>query len=460
MTFCRMCGTELDLGERYCHRCGTRVETTSVESYPTAQIKQVSSVSRSQRLIELWRKFSPIILLIGLILFALHVLVGYITRTPVTTGLLDEIFRVSILSELRLHPADYYPIADHFFRQYYAGGGPTFSNDFPAIFYLWLLAPNIAEVKWLYLPFALAGVIASYVAVYAVTKQSVVAFFSGVWMSYFFETDHFLTYEYWAISILLIGLAFFFMNRHVPAAVAVGITSLLKEVFAPFLVIASLYYLIVSRKDWWPFVSSQVIEKHQKTRTAAGGSVTGGSKLKEAVVWTSATCMVGLLWYVNGFVSTGGRISLARVPFSTPAGFEPQLLSLLFAPSPQAAFFRNPAGSTILPLLILMALIGMAFLGKDQSIIIYTSFLLFPLLIPFGVVTLVHGKFATAANIPQRWIAMSIAMLNLLWLTGLYKICERIYLTTAQTFPRGKANLRSVQSVSLGLTGPPRIKRS
>jgi hypothetical protein len=42
-------------------------------------------------------------------------------------------------------------------------------------------------------------------------------------------------------------------------------------------------------------------------------------------------------------------------------------------------------------------------------------------------VSLSAGTFATAANLPSRWIAMSIAMINLLWLAGLYKICDYIY---------------------------------
>jgi hypothetical protein len=333
-----------------------------------------------------------------------------------------------ILSQLRTQPTAYYSIADHFFRQVYMAGGPPFSNDFPLIFYIWLLAPTIGDIKWLYLPFALTGTVASYFAIYAATKNRLVGAFSAAWMAYFLQTEHYLTYEYWAASFFLVGLALFFMKHNVSAAIAMGVATILKEVFAPFLLFSSIYYL-VNEGDRLLDRSSFAIGGHRMWSLLRD---IGKSK---ALVWTTVTCFTGLLWYINGFVSTGGKPQITEAGFHNVAGFRPELLLLLFAGNQ----LRNPLtlGSlqgdggrpiVLLPAVVVigLALIGMTFLDKDECVLLYASFAFLPLLVPFGIIR-VANAIATTANLPARWIVMSITMVNLFWVAGLYRICKYVY---------------------------------
>jgi hypothetical protein len=284
------------------------------------------------------------------------------------------------------------------------------------MFYIWLLVPNVGDIKWLYLVFALAGTIASYFTVYSVTKQSLVALLSAAWMAYFLETPYYLMLEYWAISVFLIGLAFFVMKRHGCAAVAIGLAALIREVFAPFMLIASLYYLAASWKEWWPtvfhFFTGRRIETLKTLR------YTETRKMMEAYVWFAATCGVGLLYYLNGLPLTRNFAFFLNEPVHHALRFQPEVITLLFV-----WYLRNPP---IPVLAIALALIGMTFLRKDQRPIMYASFAALPLLMLLGVVRPPFELPLRGDNVP-RYAAMSIAMVNLFWLTGPFKICERIY---------------------------------
>jgi hypothetical protein len=451
LRFCRSCFAVLEDDEEICNACGTRW----VEQEPAGDIaqkghtqpRQVAAreerkkISKSPSLLDSLRhtsleatppevhkivngKFSAITIM-GLIVFASYFLWQYTIHSQVILDVrrqtLDETFRMLILSQLHAHPTEYYSIADHFFRQIFTSQGPTFSNDFPLMFYVWLLAPTIGDIKWLYFAFALAGTVASYFTIFATTKQRLVAFLSAVWVAYFLEITCYLAYEPWGVSIFLIGLAFFLMNQHVPAAITIGVSTLIYEVFAPFLLFASIYYLVVSIQDRLNIVE---IKKSRIMRPLTHHA----KKTREAFVWIMATFVVGLLWYLNGFVSTGGRPNLSDAGFQQVLGFKPELFVLLFS----GTYFRNPLtiGSFrgVIPIVLLpvvVALVGMTFLDLDKRIIVYASFAFIPLLIPFGIIRV--GATVSISTVAERWAVMSIAMVNLFWVAGLYRICKYVY---------------------------------
>ncbi|HMK83507.1 MAG TPA: hypothetical protein VK503_07295, partial [Candidatus Bathyarchaeia archaeon] len=238
---------------------------------------------------------------------------------------------------------------------------------------------------------------------------------------YFLEIPNYLAYEPWAISVFLIGLAFFFMNQHVLAAIIIGVSALFYEVFATFLLFASIYYLVVSRHDW---LYTFRIKKSRKMIQLTDHA----KKAKEAFVWLMATFVVGGLWYLNGFVSTGGKPQLADAGIQQALWFKPELFVLLFS----GTHFRNPLaiGSFrgIIPIVLLpvvLALIGMTFLNLDERIVMYASFAFIPVLIPFGIVRV--GAIVSIPSVAERWAVMSIAMVNLFWVAGVYMICKFVY---------------------------------
>jgi hypothetical protein len=422
LTFCRMCGSELDAGERYCHHCGVRIDTR------TDAHDHGSSRPRNFTLPGLWTKLSPTILLTILIVFAAYIIGQYVAHTEVATELTtlatrDVIYRSMVLSELRFQPAAYYSITDHLYRQFYSAEGALFTNDFPLIFYVWLLAPSIEGIKWLYLPFAVAGTIASYVAVYAFTKQSLIAFLSGAWTAYFLETSHYLMLEYWAISIFLIGLAFFAMKHDVLAAMMIGVAILLKEVFAPFLLVASIYYLATG---WRKAQSSSYHFAAHKHVIAEVKRLAADQSMRKAFVWILSTCVVLSIWYVNALMSTAGNVHLSHSPFTTnQPRFRPEALTLLFAAGCCYDHVLPP-----IPVIIVigLALVGIGFIERDHKIIMYASFVMFPVLILFGVLGYGSGfgEEYTFYNVP-RWDALSITVVNLFWLVGLYKVGQYFY---------------------------------
>lgn len=419
MKFCRICGTELDSDARFCDRCGSVVSDSTVQSTSRCASNWISTF---------WNKSSRIILLIALIVIVLSFLTQFELTTDATkTIFTDEYYRKVILSMLREHPTAYYSIVDIVYRQMFSAGGVLFSNDFPLLLYLWLLAPTLADIKWLYLPFALAGVVGSYIAIYAVTGRNILAFLSGIWIAFYLETFHYLMYEPWAVSIFLVGLAFFLMRRHVLAATTIGVATLMKEVFAPFLLFASLYYLLISRHDWWPVIvnvfASGQRDAARQIKTMRAQPIKGWSEMKLAAVWITATFLTGLLWYVNGLVSTGGDIHFSHSPFTTN---KPELrlsaLPLLFAGCCSQNALPFP---TIIA--VTLGLVAIFCLKQDQSIILYASFAFLPIMILLGVVGFGGtGDYYRGDNVP-RWTAMSIAMVNLFWPAGIYKICEFIY---------------------------------
>lgn len=358
----------------------------------------------------------------ALIVFAIFILGQFVIHIQVRTYFLDDHFYELILSELRSRPTAYYSISDALFHELI---GPTpfgLGYHFPLIFYIWLLVPSIGDIKWLYLVFALAGVVASYFAILAATKNSLVAFFSAAWMAYFLETGYFLMLDYWPVPVFLIGLALFLTKHHGWAAAAIGVTTLIKEVFAPFMVMASVYYLLAARREWIPYLHDLMI-RHREGRNKF---LSGAGKTRQAVAWISATIVVGSMYILNDIASYGFPPS-AHAMVQQILGFEPGVLWLLFT----EGYFRNPP---LIPIVVAvaLALIGIAFLDRDQKIIMLLSFVLLPLLIPTGVISTVPG--ATLANLgaiwvhlTSRWIAMSLVMVNLFWLTGAYNICKYIY---------------------------------
>jgi hypothetical protein len=263
--------------------------------------------------------------------------------------------------------------------------------------------------------------VASYFAIFATTKQRLVAVLSAAWVAYFLETPNYLAYEPWAVSVFLIGLAFFFMNQHVPAAIIIGVAALFYEVFAPFLLFASIYYLVVNRHDWLYIFGI----KKSRIMTPLTDHA---KKAKEAFVWLMVTFVVGGLWYLNGFVSTGGKPQLTDAGIQQALWFKPELFVLLFS----GTHFRNPLiiGSlrAVIPIVLLpvvVALIGMTFLDLDKRIVMYASFAFIPVLIPFGIVRV--GAIVSISSVAERWAVMSIAMVNLFWVAGVYMICKSVY---------------------------------
>jgi hypothetical protein len=414
-----MCGAELDANARYCRVCGAlvEIELLTIPTYPTPLHPSGFSALR-----ELWRRYSPIVLYTVLVIFASYILWQHAIHTEVAVYFTDDAFYRSILSELRVHPTDYYSITDSIYRRLYSSVGAIggFVSYFPLMFYIWLLVPNVGDIKWLYMAFALAGTVASYFAVYSVTKQSLVAVLSAAWMAYFLETPYYLMLEYWGISVFLIGLAFFVMKRHVHAAVVISVATLIKVTCAPFMLFASLYYLAASWKEWWPIVFYFLTGRRRETYRRGHYR-----KAREALVWIFATCIVGCGYYLNehaagarGLAATGAGVMLHY-----PQGFRLEILAALFGGN----YFLNPPLPIIVT--IVLALIGMTFLGKDQRPVMYASFAFLPLLIPAGVVQLLG---LTLANwpwtiMPERWLGISMTMVNLFWLAGFYKIYEGIY---------------------------------
>jgi len=152
-------------------------------------------------------------------------------------------------------------------------------------------------------------------------------------------------------------------------------------------------------------------------------------KTKLALVWIVVTSAVGFMYILNDIASReGGGLLLSgfiQTPATNMLGFEPGVLWLLFTED----YFTRPPIPVILA--VALALVGMAFLDKDQSIITYLSFAQLPLLIAMGVVTTEPGLtiavWRTWTNVPSRWIAMSITMVNLFWLVAPYALAKHIY---------------------------------
>jgi hypothetical protein len=340
--------------------------------------------------------------------FAIYLLGQYTIQNDVQTFFLDDSYYEQILTALRVHPTEYYSIAVTLYHQLYA---PTLAIiHFPLIFYIWLLAPNNGDVKWLYFVFALAGTVASYWAVASITKHKLLAILSAAWVAYFLETNFYFMFEYWGIAVFLVGLAFFVSERHAPAAMMIGLATLIKEVFAPFMLIASIYYLL-------PLVVS-----HLRMKTGLGVSSNQGKResrsriVKRAVVWCAASSIVGFAYYMNGVSSQG-----TESPVHFFRTFNPSLLPVLFSDS----WFQYPPIPVIVT--VGLALIGIsALLRRDQRIIVYASFAsMILLMLTAGSEGLISSWEEIQQSSP-RYIAMSVALVNLFWLVGLYKIAQYI----------------------------------
>jgi hypothetical protein len=352
---------------------------------------------------ESWHGLLSFVPLGGLVVFASYLLSQYTVHTKVQTFFLDDKYYELILAALRAHLTDYYSIAVNLYHQLYA---PTIAMiPFPLILYVWLLAPSIADLKWLYFGFAMAASIASYFTIATITKQRLLAALSAAWIAYFLETNVYLMFEYWAVTVFLIGLAFFVSERHVPAAVTIGVATLIKEVFAPFMLIASIYYvsqliLLKRKKDIALTLSS--LQKRQAQILIN----------KKLAAWCIATVVVGVAYFLNGLASGG-----AGEPIHFFVTFDPSILPLLFAGS----WFRYPPMPLVL--VVGLALIGMsAFASRDQRMIAYGSFaFMILLMLTAGGGGLITSWQAITQSSP-RYVAMSIALVNLFWLVGLYKI--------------------------------------
>jgi hypothetical protein len=424
--------------EKVCHACGAKREQgvsygETVSEAPRPRLssrpqeeRKPTSVSRSVKLYENNRKLSTLIApfhlsklklgefwsrpfsvasLIVLVVVASYLLGQYTVRTEVRIFFLDDKYYGLILTALHDHPDAYYSIATYFYRQLYA---PTIAMiPFPLIFYIWILVSNIQDIKWLYFVFALAGTVASYFTITTITKQRLLAVLSAAWMAYFLETNIYLMFEYWAITVFLIGLAFFVSERYVPAAAIVGVATLIRQVFGPFMLVASVYYvseLILLNRKKDGLLTLQSLQKRKRQILIN----------KKAVVWSTATAIVGVAYYLNGLASKGAEASIHF--FVT---FNPSILPLLFASS----WFRYPA----LPvgLVIALALIGLSALTSwDQRIVMYASFasMIFLMLTAGGGGLITSWQMITQSS--PRYVAMSIVLVNLFWLVGLYKIAK------------------------------------
>lgn len=329
---------------------------------------------------------------IGLVVLVVCLLGQYTMPTSVQVNFLDDKYYKLILVELHVHPSNYYSIAVDLYHKMYA---PTLAIiHFPLIFYIWLLAPTIDDVKWLYLVFAVAASVASYFTVLRMTQWRPLAFLCAVWIAYFLESPWYFMFEYWAIPVFLVGLAFFVSERNLPAAVIIGVATLIKEIFIPFMLIASIIYMLQ-----WIFL-----------RLRKRSTVTC---VRRAVVWCIATIIVGAAYSINAIVSAG-----ATSPYNFLETFDPSILLSLFA----VYWFRYPPIPIILALSF--SLIGMTALTKwSQRIIIYGSFVSMILL----MLTVGESFFVSREELLQsspRYIAMSITLINIFWLVGIYKTVE------------------------------------
>lgn len=389
-------------GARFCDRCGTPTEGVPVQVQHAPSLGFPTSLQSGE-----WRRLFSRLLSVCFAALVICLLGQYTIQNNVQTFFLDDKYYEQILTTLRVHPTEYYSIAVTLYHQLYA---PTLAIiHFPLIFYIWLLAPNIQDIKWLYLVFALAGTVASYFAILYVTKQRLVAVLSAAWMVYFLETKVYLMFEYWAITVFLVGLAFFVSERHVSAAMIIGLASLIKEVFAPFMVIASIYYLLL------------VLHTPSHENGLAGFLQSREKRtpriVKRAIVWCVASSIVGLAYYINGVASQG-----AESPVHFFRTFDPILLPVLFADS----WFQYPPIPVIVT--VGLALIGIsALLRLDQRIIVYASFTsMILLMLTAGSEGLISSWQEIQQSSP-RYIAMSVALVNLFWLVGLYKIAKYIH---------------------------------
>ncbi len=191
---CAYCGRSLEVNAKFCDGCGQPVGVRRPEP------------ARTQTpLPELWRRFSGLILFVAVMAFAIYLLGQQTIQAAVTTTFVDDHFHEMLLTDLRLNPMSWYAINAHLMRDIYGYTSLPFVTVFPLIFYIWLLVPNLSDIKWLYFAFALAGTAASYFAIYAATKQSLVAVLSAAWMTYFLEgvsgRQYYLMLEWWAICV-------------------------------------------------------------------------------------------------------------------------------------------------------------------------------------------------------------------------------------------------------------------
>ena len=410
-----MCGIELDADERYCHHCGIRLEESSTSKPQRAHSviepsQRTSSIRVSQKL----RTLYVLIPLLALMIFASYLLGEYVASTHVLSHGGDESFYLSIFSSLRADPAGYYHIADHFFRIYYYNSAPLWMQNFPLIFYIWLVSPTTQELKWLYFIFALAATISSYFTIYLSTRRPEIAALSGAWIAYFLRTSNYLMIDYWGATLFLVGLPFFVARQHVKAAVIIGIAVLVKQTLAPFMAIAAIYYVWVRRKHFSSFLGYHSHKVPRVPRTISRAPLAYAT---DSIAWSIGAISVGFAYYVNGLVSQGTFQS----PIHNSWGFDPNVLQVLF----NGSFFVNPP----IPLLLAfpLAIIGLLALRSGQSIIAAVSFIIMPLLMVFETVGTETKIAVLAGAIASRWVLLTILFLNLFWLVGIYEVCLIIY---------------------------------
>jgi hypothetical protein len=239
-----------------------------------------------------------------------------------------------------------------------------------------------------------------------------VAVLSGAWMAYFLETNFYFMFEYWAVAVFLVGLAFYVSQRHAPAAIMIGLAALIKEVFAPFMMIASLYYL-----------SQLVLPTRLRMKMGLGGPSNQGKRetrariVKRTIIWCVASSIVGLAYYMNGAASHG-----TESPVRFFRTFNPSLLLVLFGDF----WFQYPPIPVIVT--VGLALIGITtLLRRDQRIILYASFAsMILLMLTAGSEGLISSWEEIEQSSP-RYIVMSITLVNLFWLVGLYKIAQYVH---------------------------------
>jgi hypothetical protein len=325
-----------------------------------------------------------VIIVVTLSVVLLVLLVNHAVHSEVRSQMWDDAFHLKILTELRARPWAYKEIYDRLYRQSYADV-PTIFSRTPFLFYIWLLLPDVQSIKWLYLTFSFSASLGSYFAIRSVTNSLLFGVFSALWMAWYMQKPFYLMFEYWAISIFLVSMAFFVKGHHRVAAILATMSALIKEVFAPFLVFAAGFYFLGRRK-------------------------------REFVIWGLATLACGSI-YLAYLLWTD---SLGKQTVVYLAQLNPNLdLQGLFDVS--SYFFNNPP----LPMAanIILALIGMSVADKDQRRILYASFFFMPLLM---FTAKENPPYTVSINVRDmvlsRWLAMPITLVGLFWLAGIWRL--------------------------------------
>jgi len=166
-------------------------------------------------------------------------------------------------------------------------------------------------------------------------------------------------------------------------------STLVKEVFAPFLLFAVGFYFL-------------------------------GRKKREFFIWGLATLAAGTIYLA--YLLWTDSLGKQTVVYLAQLNLNLDLQGLFDVSS---YFFNNPPFPIAMN--IVLALIGMSVVDRDQRNILYASFLFMPLLMftakenpPYT------ASINVGAMVLSRWLAMPITLIGLFWLTGLWRVSVEI----------------------------------